>query len=167
MRIWPVVVASAAIVTILFLVVSANRYPYAFLDKYHPRRKEVDLQKLLPFGPKGSSHGGKTILLVFNEKDSKAVLAEMKKNLSPSNGFTVKNLLVNGGDSPISGSNDQWWQFNRNDNEGAVFASGVTGGFQHGLYGSGQLGLGSRTATVVIVTHQDNWVERLGRSLGF
>jgi len=137
-----------------------HRNAYAFLDRFHPRRVDVDLQRILPQGwridrPAG---GARLTLLVFRYKDGPSVLAAMKRELTPMHGFRARNLVPARGRAQPPYDKDVTWQFTRglggsDEGDGARFSSGYGAADAEQLYeGTGRIGGSTKPACIVLIS---------------
>jgi len=172
--------AIAAIVTVvaggIATVAALHRSPYAFLDCFHPRRVEVDVEKLwasLPSRVPRPAELRKETLLVFRQSDSAAVLAAMNRELTPGRGFRAEDryasLRKTGSDLGVA------WQFLQGPplgpgvtpvaGESALFMSGRGAAveevaFEQGSFKVAGLPSSESEPCIVILDQRESWIER-------
>lgn len=149
-----------------------RREPYSFLDRFHPRVVDVDLAKMLgapPPGTKGAPvvQRPKIKMLVFRNEDAGKVLQAMRDQLTPSRGFSARHAA--------SGGRDDNWDFFQGSlpspvlvsrPEGtAMYTYGDTAALEEQMFEQGTSHLtywkqGQKTACIVLLFHEPNWLER-------
>jgi len=163
------------IVAALAMVASFHRPPYAFLDRFHPRKTRVDMVKVFAREGIASKAPIPTItILEFNVEDGPAVLKAMQKELTPARGFNSRN--ENG--ISIPDSTEARWQFAQGTlppptssvvpKEASYYMRGTmatfTKEFLIGSAGAGKRPIppkpGSPSACIVLLAHDETWVER-------
>jgi hypothetical protein len=162
-----IVVLAATIAT----VAAFHRSPYAFLDRFHPRIVEVNLARVYsratPKGSKPLTSFPHTTLLVFQDADSARLLASIKAELTPERGFLSSSL---GKQVPSDGAFGTVWQFGTGITsspgwtgllkDGAVYADGRIGAVLSEMYGGEANPSVQHTACIVLLTHDETWVEK-------
>jgi hypothetical protein len=134
--------------------------PYAFLDRFHPRRMKVDNSRYgWPFvkPPSGSHYS----VLVFKNEDAPRVLEAVNREMSWSKGFTA------GADAIVWAEDGSRWMFmpendpDRFSDQGLVFETGREGGRSLAIFnGYGTFGSPSAApACLVIYRHDQTWAE--------
>lgn len=107
-----------------------NRDRYAFLERFHPQHLRVDYGKLFGSLP-GNRALPKLTVLVFRGSDHAAVLAAMRRELTPSNGFRSSHTESDAGTV---------WQFERSASSGASYDYGPHAASELEMLRSGSLG---------------------------
>jgi hypothetical protein len=151
-RLWWVWVLGAIVGVAMIAAVAAamNRGPYAFLDRFHPKRRVVDLNKYMQqMGAVSPSPKPAELptfeIYEFNASDSEAVLNALKSELGR-RGFTATDTL---GSMPASVKKDpeyarsRLWQFMDMRAGAAMAAAGSAGpsnlDFEMAMYASGPM----------------------------
>lgn len=155
------------LLTTLGAVLSFKGSPYAFLDRFHPRREQVDLAKILD--PRGSSilpTLPKVTLMEFRFDQSQEVLRAIQASLVKDHGYSSREESL--------GAGEIQWEFA----PGALPARGTATIPRDAVYfASGHLAAAMRRtleekhageilpnqdapACIVFVTHEEGWIER-------
>jgi hypothetical protein len=170
---WISLATLVAVAVLLATYAALNRGQYAFLERWRPRHVEINLMKGVPAGamPKGRPIP-RMLMLVFADKDSAAILAALKRELTPARGYLADDLgkmFKSTSGLPPGYGNSEMWMFYRagattRGGEAVSYASGFMGGEMARLY---ENGLQSRTgakraqpACIVLVMGADNWLQR-------
>lgn len=166
-------VVGIAIVAVAML--AARRSPYAFLERYRPIRETVDLNRLYDMMPPPSRprRMPKCTLLVFRFEDARAVLAEIKAELTPARGFVARDMLAPAliGASKTS-SEDEAWVFSKGGppvpDESLEFCSGPEAALARDEWEHGPRYLPRPLivpSCVVLITRKDNWLDTATEAL--
>jgi len=161
-RIWIwSLVAAAVLAALTYFALAARRDPYAFLERFHPKRVEV-----FP----GAPFAGKTQqvrMLEFDARDAPAVLEAMRQELDPAHGFSASDRTSDHGPrdhtvwqftnrhpaSQVSGRAD--WAFYESDPDGTFEAL-----YRIGLHHRGPEQDDSKPACFVLIAHNESWLEQ-------
>jgi hypothetical protein len=86
--------ALAAAGVVISVLAAMHPSRYAFLERYHPRHVKVDMNRI--FSSSGPSRSlvptlPPVTMYVFDYKDSNAVLADLKRELTKGRGYQVKD----------------------------------------------------------------------------
>ena len=146
------------------LVAFLGRGPYGFLDQFKSERVTMEKPYLVNVGlappPKASA---REYGLVFSPADAPAILDTLKRELTPKNGYTVKDeMKTNPYIVMYASVRDQIWSFKTSADEGVVYAYGSFADTYRGValvQGSGKDYTPGfyNPACVVIITHNQTW----------
>lgn len=166
------IVAATAIAT----VAAFHRAPYAFLDRFHGRRVEVDLAKLyasIPASARPKTPVPHMTMYVFRDEDSAELLKAMRNELTPKRGYESRNMAPSVPGSPMQ---DTIWLFSLGPmptmsptampKEAAYFASGQMADILRRAYESGDFKFNPASSVpptkscIVMLMHEETWVEK-------
>lgn len=170
-------IAASALMVALGAVAVGGRGPYAFLEKYRPQRIEVNLRALFAGGPEDQASYPEARILVFQERDHKAIADAMKGELTRPRGFVFHDASH---DSPTSGSNDEMYHFALGpEAKGSVLPAGAY--FEYGMDAARdlkavksdesiftthpELATPKSPACIVVIVGEESWLDRQGERL--
>ncbi|HVT13707.1 MAG TPA: hypothetical protein VHE55_15690 [Fimbriimonadaceae bacterium] len=170
---WRWIVAGAgAMLAAIACLLAFRRDPYAFLNRFHPRKVDVDFARALGAPPPGSKarpvvSSPKIKMLVFRTEDAGLVLKAMEEEFTPSRGLSKRHMFHD--------DSDDNWEFFRGSppspssaslpDGSALYSCGEAAAseewmFEHGTT-LGTVGKGGeKTACIVFLFHDANWLDR-------
>jgi hypothetical protein len=150
---------------------ATHRGPYTFLDRFHPQQITVDTSTLYPPAAKRPT-GFMMTMLVFAPQDADAILASLKGELTKSRGYLAQDLMssmkaaLGKRKLPEGLEHDQQWVFAKSSTEVACFESGHMASYAKQFYAGKGMRHGvmaaapSEPACVVLIRHDESWLER-------